>query len=158
MRSPASSLLLGLCLLATPASAEQTATQRVQARVQFESRTSLTVSSSVLQFNHAGPESPSVVTVDFTARARTHAGGEVVLTVEALRAIEGPGGSADVETDVSFTGEGQGTLAGALSDGAASVVGRWAGSGSRSGRLEFSLRAAAAGSYNVPLRFVLTAP
>ncbi len=154
MRSPASSLLLLLCLGIAPAHAQQRATEVVQARVRFESRTSLSVSSSVLHFHHADPQAPSIIEIDFEARARTHVAGEVVLTVEPMRQLDGPGGSVDV----SFNGEGEGTRDGALSDGAPSVVGRWTGSGSRAGRVAFSLRAAAPGDYNVPLRFVLTTP
>lgn len=156
MRSPASSLLLLLCFLHSPAFADQTATQTVQARVQFQSRTSLTVSSNVLQFSHAGPQSPTVLTVDFTARARTGEDGEVVLTVEVLRAIEGPGAS-DLEPDLSFSGEGDGTRSGSLSS-LPSIAGRWTGSGAHNGRLSFALRAALPGDYTVPLRFVLSAP
>ena len=158
MRSPASSLLLLVCFYAAPAQAQQSATEVVQAHVRFESRTALTVSNSVLDFHHADPQAPSVVTIDFTARARTHVAGEVVLTVEAVRQLEGPGGAADVEADVSFSGAGEGTRAGVVLPSAPSVVGRWTGSGSHIGRVEFSLRAAAPGHYRLPLRFVLTAP
>ena len=77
-----------------------------------------------------------------------------MLTVEPVRQLEGPGGAVEV----SFSGEGEGTLDGALSERTPTVVGRWTGSGSRSGRVAFSLRAAAPGDYDVPLRFVLTAP
>ena len=157
MRSPASSLLLLLCFSDAPAFADQTATQTVQARVQFQSRTSLTVSSSLLQFSHADPQSPTVLTVDFTAGARTELAGEVVLTVEVLRAIEGPGGASDLELDLSFSGEGDGTRSGSLSS-LPSIAGRWTGSGAHRGRLSFALRAALPGDYTVPLRFVLSAP
>ena len=157
MRSPATPLVLVLCLVASSTYAEQTATQTVQARVQFESRTSLTVSSDSLTFSHADPQSPTVVTVEFTARARTQAAGDVVLTVELLRAIEGPGGAADVDVDLSFSGEGAGTRVGSVS-GEPTIVGRWTGAGSHTGRVSFALRAGVRGAYTVPLRFVLTAP
>lgn len=157
MRSPASSLLFVLGVFAASASAEQTVTQSVQVRVHFDSRTSLTVSSSVLEFEHVDPQSPSTVTIDFTARARTQAGGQVVMTVESVRAIEGPGGAADVDASLSFSGEGEGALSGAVSTGP-SIAARWIGSGARDGRLSFVLRAPAPGRYTVPLRFVLTAP
>lgn len=99
-----------------------------------------------------------MVTVDFTAGVRTHAGAEVVLTVGSLRAIEGPGGAADVEADVTFTGDGAGTLSGTLLGHRPVVAGRWSGGGSRSGRLAFTLRASASGIYTLPVRFVLSAP
>jgi hypothetical protein len=157
MRSPASSLLLVLFFLAAPAYADQTAMQTVQARVQFQSRTSFTVSSDVLHFDHDDPLRPTVLTLDFTARARTDASSEVVLTVELVRAVEGPGGAADVDAALSFNGEGEGTRAGSLS-GVPSIAGRWTGSGAHTGQLSFTLRTGARGHYTVPLRFVLTAP
>jgi hypothetical protein len=80
------------------------------------------------------------------------------LSVEPLRAIDGPGGAADVETSLSFQGSGDGTLAGPLSPDTQAVAGRWLGSGLRTGRFVFSLRAAAPGSYTVPIRFVLSTP
>jgi hypothetical protein len=41
---------------------------------------------------------------------------------------------------------------------ALSIAGQWAGSGVRRGRLVFTLHAASAGAFNVPIRFVLSAP
>jgi hypothetical protein len=161
MRSPAFSLLLVLCLFAPaagPLSADQSAQRTLLARVEFQPRTSLTVSSSVLQFQQNDPDTTAVVTVDFTARARTGHAGEVVLTVESAHGIEGPGGASDIEAVVSFAGEGGGTRAGVLGTGGPSVAGRWVGSGSRDGRIAFTLRASAPGTYTVPLRFVLSAP
>jgi hypothetical protein len=38
------------------------------------------------------------------------------------------------------------------------VAGRWIGSGLRTGRLTFALRSAVAGTYSLPVRFVLSAP
>jgi hypothetical protein len=143
---------------AAPAHAQQRTSHAVQARVHFDPRTSLTVSTSVLEFHHADPLASSRVTVDFTARARTHASGEVLLTVEPLRSIQGPGGAADVETALTFAGEGEGTLSGALPGGTSTVVGRWTGSGTRDGRVTFSLRSPVSGDYTLPVRFVITAP
>jgi hypothetical protein len=59
---------------------------------------------------------------------------------------------------MTFAGEGDGLLAGVVVNGAAAVAGRWTGSGLRTGRVLFSMRAAAAGTYTVPVRFVLSAP
>jgi hypothetical protein len=81
-----------------------------------------------------------------------------MLSVEPLRDVEGPGGAADVESSVTFEGEGEGTMAGRLTTAKPVVAGRWIGNGRRNGRLIFALRAAARGSYVLPLRFVLSAP
>jgi hypothetical protein len=82
----------------------------------------------------------------------------VVLSVEPLRAFDGPGGAADVVTAVSFSGVGEGTTSGALVQSQPSIAGRWTGSGLRTGTLVFVLRAAAPGTYLLPVRFVLSTP
>jgi hypothetical protein len=140
------------------ASAADTTNATLVVRAEFHSRTSLRVSSELLRFDVASPERPATVSVDFMAGARTQSGGEVLLTVERLHALEGPGGAADVESSVSFDGHGTGTLAGDLPVAGVSVAGRWQGSGLRTGNIVFALRAAASGSYVLPVRFVLSAP
>jgi hypothetical protein len=143
---------------ASTVSAADAATARVVVSVQFASRTSLKVSTDLLQFEVAGPDRPATASVDFAAGARTQAGAEVLLSIEQLRAVQGPGGASDLESSVSFVGEGDGTLAGALVATAPAVAGRWLGSGLRQGRLVFALRAGASGNYILPVRFVLSAP
>lgn len=139
-------------------SASERATQTVAASAQFNTRTSLIVSTDTLRFDVPTAGTPAVIDVDFVAAARTRADGEVVLTVEPLRTIEGPGGAADIEASVAFAGEGAGTLAGLIAPSSAAAAGRWTGSGRRTGRLRFSLRAGAPGAYTLPVRFVLSAP
>jgi hypothetical protein len=152
--------LVGSVAIGSPqaARASDSTTATVAVSATFGSRTSLKVSSQVLQFDVRDPAAPATAAIDFSAGARTRQGGEVVLTVETVHAIQGPGGAAGVETSVSFAGEGTGTLSGALTSASASVAGRWAGSGLRTGRLVFNLRAGASGSYTLPVRFILSAP
>lgn len=140
------------------ASAAESATATVTVTASFSSKTSLQVSRDVLRFDVVDADREATAVVEFTAGARTHQGGDVVLTVEPARAIEGPGGAADVETQVRFAGDGTGTRSGVLSPGGPVIAGRWNGSGRRAGQLVFGLRAGAPGSYSVPLRFVLSAP
>ena len=140
------------------AAASDTATAVVVVSAQFGSRTSLRVSTQLLQFDVASPGQSATAAVDFSAGARTQSGGEVVLAVEPVRAVEGPGGAADVESSLSFAGEGDGTSAGTVGSITPTVAGRWSGSGLRPGRLVFSLRAGARGTYTVPVRFVLSTP
>jgi hypothetical protein len=140
-----------------PAGAADQTAASVVVQAQFSSRTSLRVSAQTLQFNVTDPGEPVRAVVDFSAGARTTSGSEVVLSVETERAIDGPGGAADVETSVHITGEGEG-MTGQVTMEGPTVAGRWNGSGLRSGRLVFSLRAAASGTYSLPLRFVLSAP
>ena len=160
MRTQALALTAALVMLPSLATlqAEDTKTVVVQANASVGSRTSLTVSSQQLQFVLTEANQPAVATIDFVAGARTHAGAEVVLTVEGVRSLEGPGGAADVDAAITFAAEGEGTLAGAMSSHAPAVAGRWTGSGRRTGRLSFSLRAGAPGTYTMPVRFTLSAP
>ena len=156
--SLAAGFLLALAALPTIVCAEETASTSVAVTAQFSSRTSLKVSGQLLQFAVLAPGEPALATVEFSARARTRRAGEVVLTVEAVSALEGPGGPECSEGAVTFSGEGDGTAAGALHSAAPTVAGRWVGSGVRTGRLTFALRSGVAGSYSLPLRFVLSAP
>jgi len=157
-RLPGALAAIALVATATVLSAEQTDSKSVTITAQIGSRTSLKVSSQLLQFDVTEPGRDAMATVDFSAGARTRQGEEVVLTIEPMRAIEGPGGAADVDTALTFTGHGEGTLSGALDPIAPTVAGRWHGSGLRTGRMTFALRADAAGTYHLPVRFVLSTP
>jgi hypothetical protein len=144
--------LLGAHMSVAPnsAAAADTATANVVVSVQFSSRTSLRVSGDLLQFDVAATGAAATAAIDFSAAARTHASAEVLLSVEPTRGADG--------TALTFAGEGNGTVDGALSALAPTVAARWTGSGVRNGRLVFALTGGAAGRYVVPLRFVLTAP
>lgn len=149
---------LAAAMCAPAASAQDVARASVQVSVNLASRTSLKVSSHVLRFDVPDDGGAATAAIDFTAAARMPSGAGVVLSVESLRGLRGPGGAADVETALSFSGEGAGLLAGTLRSSEAAVVGRWVGSGRREGRVVFTLRATAPGHYALPVRFVLSAP
>lgn len=138
--------------------AADVATASVAVDVQVANRTSLRVSTDLLQFEVTRPDEPATAAVEFSAAARTSHANDVVLTIEPLRAIDGPGGAADVETAVTFSGDGGGTLAGTLASATSAIAGRWRGSGVWAGRLVFALRASASGTYTLPVRFVLSTP
>ena len=140
-------IAVGVLLGAPPSVlAAESATASVIVNVRFMTRTSLRVSTEVLRFDVTRPDEPAVASVDFSAAARTQPGGEVVLTVESLQAVDG---------SISLRGEG---TVGVLAPARPVVAGRWIDSGSRAGHLEFALCSAAPGTYTVPLRFVLSAP
>ena len=149
--------LLTACAAAVPASAE-TATTAVVVRVTVASRTSLRVSNRELSFDVERANGTAVATVDFFAGARVNAGGGVVLSVEPVTSIDGPGGAADVDAAVTFSGDGDGTLAGSVEASGPTTAGQWRGSGVHRGRLVFTLHAAAPGHYDLPVRFVLSTP
>lgn len=136
--------------------AGEVVTTRVAATAHCGSRTSLAVSTETLRFDTRSGGA-AVASVDFIASARTRLDGEVLLTVELVSA-DGLGGTANADPTVTLSGEGNGTLAGVIKPGVPVVAGRWTGSGRRGGRLRFSLNAAHAGVYTLPVRFVLTAP
>ena len=158
MRRPrlVSSVVFFVCvtLLASPPSAEgaESTSSSVAVVAGFGTRTSLKVSSEILQFAISDPDAPAVDVIEFSAGARTQAGAEVMLTVERLPGPDCPG-----EAAVTFLGEGLGTVAGTLAAAGPTLVARWSGSGLRRGRLTFLLRAGA-GTHNLPVRFVLSAP
>jgi len=158
MRRPrlVSSVVSFVCVtfLASPPSVEgaDSTTSTVAVVAGFGTRTSLKVSGEILQFAVSDPDAPAVTVIEFSAGARTQAGAEVMLTVERL-----PGPDCLEAAAVTFRGEGPGTVAGTLGAAGPIPVARWIGSGLRTGRLTFLLRAGA-GTYNLPIRFVLSAP
>jgi hypothetical protein len=110
-----------------------------------------------LQFEVVDPEQPARASVSFSAAARTVSGAPVLLTFELadeIRAIDGPHhGNARL----TLTDADDGLIA-ELKQGATITARRWTGSGLRTGDLVFTLRAATAGRYSVPVRLTLTAP
>jgi hypothetical protein len=134
------------------------ATASIAVHAQVAGRTSLTVSTQSLQFDVVNPAEAAVASVDFSAAARTNGDADVVLSVGLARGIDEGDGLSATGSSLIFSGAGDGTLSGVLGATGSSVAARWTGSGRRTGRLLFVLRARAAGSYAVPVRFVLTAP
>ena len=147
-----------LAVCARGAAAEDVATARVSVNLNLATRTSLKVSGRVLHFDVTRRGEIATAALEFSAGARTPASSDVVLTVEPERGIDGPGGAADADADLSFVGEGDGMLAGSVAFSQGTTVGRWQGSGLREGRVIFKLRADAAGHYVLPVRFVLSTP
>ena len=152
---------IGLCLLAgtmaglpRDVTASDTATVSLHVSVSVASRTSLRVSTEILQFDVTVPFEPSVASVEVSAGARTVPGGEVVLSIERGPATPGArdGGA------LTFVGDGEGLTRGVLDASAPAVAGRWTGSGQRRGRVSFALRGTRPGAYTVPVRFVLSTP
>jgi hypothetical protein len=149
--------------LAAPVAASESASANLIVSATFFSRTSLTVSTKILQFQVTEPGVPATASVEFSARARTQPGSEVVLAVEtaktatANRTAKAKAGPASMDV-IAFNGDGEGTSAGMLGSASPTVAGRWVGSGAREGRLIFTLYATDAGNYSVPVQFVLSAP
>jgi hypothetical protein len=155
LSTAAGAALLAFAGAGSLGAASDSVTRSIQVNAQVASRTSLSVSSHVLRFTVPSPNEPAVASVDFVAGVRTPAGAEVVLTVEALRELDDAGPDAVV---VTFAGDGEGAVRGALGSAGPAVAGRWVGSGRRTGRITFALETGTAGTYTLPVRFVLSAP
>ena len=146
-------VVAGLLIVAVNASAAETACGSVTVVATFSSRTTLQVSSDLLQFDVFSADAPATASVDFLAAARTHAGGPVMLSIEPMGQSGSIAGAA-----LSFTGDGHGLKSGTIAADSLTIAGEWNGSGVRRGRLMFALRSTTLGSHIVPIRFVLTAP
>jgi hypothetical protein len=131
------------------------ASTSVLATATFAPRPTLTVSAHVLQFRIEPGSTHADAVVDFSAAMRARPGDDVVLTVRAAKAIDGPGGAADIDAVISFAGAGDGVRSGTVDANRAAVAARWPGGGKRGGRLVFTLRASAPGVYSVPLTYLL---
>ena len=160
MRSRHVPILVLWTLLGVTASsaAQDIARATVSVNAQFAPRTSLKVSSELLQFDLARPGDAAPAAIEFSAGARTPSQGEIVLSVEPLRGLSGPGGAADVDATITVSGEGDGLIPTRLDSTRTTVVGRWHGSGLHHGRLVFTLNATTAGTHSMPVRFVLSTP
>jgi hypothetical protein len=144
-------------LLATsPIAGGAEATRPLVMSATFGTRTSLRVSSSDLRFSVSAGAPAETVIVEFTAAARVRPDADVVLTVEGGDGLRAVGGSASPDLVVSFQGDGQ--HAGTLREAGPHIAGAWKGSGVHHGQIRFTLGGAtAAGTYLLPLKFVLSA-
>lgn len=138
--------------------AAESATGSVAVTAQFSSWTSLKVSTDLLIFDVEDQTGTATAALEFSAGARTQSGAEVTLSVETRRPVEWPGTSEAGDPVVILTGAGPGTAAGPVGQGSSTVASRWIGSGLRTGRLVFTLKADARGRYAVPVHFMLSAP
>jgi hypothetical protein len=160
MRSPALGCLVAALVAHPAALAAQSGDRSVAivATATITPRTSVKVSTRTLEFRLEPGSSEAVAVVEFTTAARAVPGADVLMTVAADGGLSGPGGAADVDAEVTFSGDGSGTLAGALPRAEAAPTARWNGGGVRNGRLVFTLRASTPGVYTLPVRFAVSIP
>ena len=142
----------------TPMPGRASAVATVSIRADFGSRTSLHVSSSLVQFEVADSVTRQTKVIHFSAAARTIREGEVLLTLEPVGGVQAPERGPAAQ-DLSVLYEGEGGNSGTASDAGRHVVGRWTGSGVRGGQVSFTLRGAETpGVYSLSVKFVLSAP
>ncbi|HXW07310.1 MAG TPA: hypothetical protein VD833_18890 [Vicinamibacterales bacterium] len=156
MRSPLWAVIVSAVL---PAGSDLTAqtTGAAIVRASFAERTAIQVSAPVLAFQVSDPADAAYAEIDFVAAARTSPQASVRLLVETRRAVAGPGGAGDAETQLSLEGGSEGVRTGEVSSSSSFVAAEWVGSGRRTGRLVFALRATAPGTYTVPLKVTVSA-
>ena len=149
-RVRAAAVVFGVVILTgAPSAGQQIATQSVSATVSFAPRTALTVSTRVLRFVVTDAMTPATASVEFSAAARTSTDGSVALMAE-------PTGMVGLSSGVSLeiVSGPDGIVPGTVSSQQRVVAGRWTGSGVRSGRITFQLRAQP-GRYDIPLALLL---
>jgi hypothetical protein len=161
--APSAPLLCAAGLLvispAESVSASDSVHRSLVVRAEVSPRTSLHTSAEALQFEISDPSLPATASIQFSAGTRTHAAGEVLLIVEQfsmpqrISATSREGDSDPVATTDSGSDD-----AVDVSAPGRKVAKRWIGSGLRSGKIDFILRASEPGLYDVPVRFVLSAP
>jgi hypothetical protein len=150
--APIASLSLAIVLSFAGTAAGQSTTSRGTASLTvsaaFAPRASVEPPSRVLRFEVTDASVPVEASIEFAVGARTRTGGHVVLLAEADMLVP--------EGLLSIAGS-DGTSSTTMAAVTPAVVQRWMGSGLRTGRLVFRLRAAP-GRYEVPVRLFVETP
>jgi hypothetical protein len=143
---------LVVCSMAmTPADLAAQTSAGATVTLAFAPRATVTASSPVLLFDVVDPAMPAAATLDFVAAARTAPGGEVRLIAE-VDSLPGEAGPAGPEALILLEGGADGAVADDVDPAAPTLAARWIGSGRRTGRLVFWLRAASPGTYAIPVK------
>ena len=145
--------------LLSRAEASESVERSLTVRAEVSARTSLKVSAEVVRIQVLDPAVPVAASIDFSAGTRTQPGGEVLLLVEPLATMGVPSRPGGV-TSPTAPGGDDSQMNGAidLSTPGPKIARRWIGSGLRRGTVQFTVRAARTGTYEIPVRFVLSAP
>ena len=153
-------LLLG----SSTALAQQTATASIAVTANVSAKAKLTLGLAAITFADADPDLTPLYTsapVSVDVKARTTAGGNVVLTVLASGDLASGSNVIPIST-LTWAATGTGfTATGANNSTTAQTLGQWAGSGNPSGSHTLSLPnlwTYNTGTYTVTLNYTLTAP
>jgi len=161
-------LLLGVALaaivLAQPLGAA-TDTKPLTVNAVVAARAVLTVSTAVINFADADPDTTPSITategpVSVTAKGKTTAAGNITLTLLASGDLASGTDTIGIN-NVTWTATGAGYSNGTMSSLAAQTVGSWTGSGNRAGTMTFALAnqwSYVTGNYSASAQFTLTAP
>jgi hypothetical protein len=151
-----------LLALAAPAAA-QTDSATISADVRTIAKLSL--SSASVSFADADPDIVGQIPgsggpLSITTKARATGGSQVVLTVQAANDLRS-GLNTIAASAITWTATGAGFLAGTLSQTTPVEVGRWTGSGVRTGTQTLLFRnlwTYTTGTYTTSLTYTLSAP
>lgn len=135
-----------LCLVGASLSASDR-TVTVLVRTTIGERSSLAVSNNLLQIVVLPGSTTGTASLEFTAGVRTLPGNEALVVAEPLQQFDGT---------LTFSGRGEGVLAGALPGDGAAVIARYVGGGQRHARIEFTLNGVPPGTYTIPIRLFVT--
>lgn len=161
-------LILGVAVaaiaLAQPLSAASD-TKAVTVSASVAATAKLTLSVATVSFPDADPDLvPSIGNsegaVTITAKGKTTTGSNVSLTLQAAGDLASGGDTIPI-SNVTWTVNGTGFVAGTMSSSAAVSVGSWLNSGNRTGQLSFFLANSwdyKVGTYSVGATYTLTAP
>jgi hypothetical protein len=112
------------------------------ASIEVVPRAAILEPMAVLQFHVTEVDRPAEASIPFVAGARAHSESEVVVLIEPVSLAPG--------VTLSIVG-GNDLVPGIVSADLPTPAARWVGSGLRTGRLQFQLRATP-GTYVVPIR------
>jgi hypothetical protein len=154
--------IIGLVALAVPARAQRGVALVVvnlpaQARLAF-SATSMTFQDADPDATPSVPSVPSGITI--SARARTSRNAQITLTVQSTDDLRS-GVNVLPASLITWTTSGAGFFGGTLSRTAPQLVGRWTGSGARSGTQSFRFEnrwTHPTGRYTATLIYTLASP
>ncbi len=162
-------LLLGLVAVGLAFSQPLAAADVANANVSFSASVAaaakLTLSGNSLTFPDSDPDSVEQIAategaITITAKGKTSAGGNITLTLLASGDLTGGGNTIPV-SNITWTADGDGFVAGTMSKDAAQSVGSWTNSGNRQGSVSFRLANSwdyKTGNYSVSATYTLTAP
>ena len=146
-------VVLALLLCGSVAQAQSVRTGRLALNTTIAQRSSVRISTSVLQFEVVEGGVAAEAVVSYRVAVRTRPDGGVRLTVEPARTLEAGDGRVTAGLAVVC---GADAVAPALAVGTPQPVARWRDSGMREGRLRCRLEGTALpGRYSLPVKFAV---
>jgi hypothetical protein len=155
--------LAALALMQPLAAADATKNVTVSAAVSATAKLDIPVAT--VTFDDKDPDDfPSIAAnegaISITAKGKTSSGSSITLTLQAANDLTS-GSDTIAISNVTWTADGAGFVAGTMSKASAVSVASWTNSGSRSGSLTFAMANSwsyKTGNYSIGATYTLTAP